>query len=1292
MSSESASKTPVSPSGNPLSDELSLDIQLQQEYDKEKHLVAQKFDSLREQPGKDSSGEQLNLDHVSSANSTTVIGDTTQSVSVASEVKKQLQSSPHNTGSSLSNPLQSDEVHDASAGSPRSNLSSPEINSNSENMTRHLVNKGTSEKGKVEVGYHVIDRTQLMPQTDRILVDRNQNSEHIDTRNPREKYMNAEQSSDALLSDHNSMEPVMRDIMQQYNDKKNVGTKNKFTFHNDNNPISAEDDFFGEKSNPFASADNMSYNVDDLQQIVAQSTDNVAECVARKTVNRLVDTGAVTDVELGEHPHEKKSVQTSIHDLDENLAGISAHDIRDFSKKRHRLVGVNYQRVIINRKDDAIQTNPPKVTVSIVPQSNVLPPEFPLDETNRVIDCKYSALQSKVAEVERVRREKHKTESPIKDIKVRYDAIVPWEEKGLQGLCEAMKPGRVSILYGHGYTKYLHMILDLLLIIQSASFSLFAVKDSVVYDLNYLKSKPLAEKATKMEECVLDEVTGEPLNAVRCASVGQVEKLLDLIHIINGGDDSYQSVHLVAHIFTEEVTTDQDSTRSAPDLYIFQMADSQRPMFLNRRDELQGAFDSVHKQLTSLGIVLNALNTSRLRIPYHKSTITTMLKHPLDSMEYGIDIFIFLSSETHQVFENMHILMFTKAVAQSGIGTMNSRIPSVDIDLLKHENTLLQSEMKVAKAALPNEFSVACNSIQKNNEDTLTDKKIGKIATKIKQEIQKNVKKMAGVEKDANSKFKAYKNDQDTFHSNRIESIKADILRIKREIDEHTSIHNEKFTHLTEQDCELSKNLELLHSEMEQLTMQHQMLENSISREENDVDLLSKKFKRLQDFDANREENVLEESDDATHEMRVKLAGHSKNMDAWKEEFANDQYLIETFNKNYQGENKYETVFFSYSRQQEYEDRLKKILNRTLLLTEHSFVQNLMNMTDEQLKELQVRNFQLRQELKEEESKMLELDVIKEEQLENLVAEGRTHAHSKLAEFIRWKNRTLMAFVQKGTFMRKITEQGKSTTKFFWIRMDDKVPILCCCGVIDNIPHKDRITKTINLSEDVVEIQLGQCTPRFQRYFRRSEAGAKIVSKKSGKRRKAISNIFSRKGKFDEFVEPTQIARESSDFHRSFTIVYKKKRKFLDLVVEKGNYEFWLLALRDLTGILPTHTFPVPVEDSDILTNDELECCSRNHIPVKGLLDVKESLAKREPYDTITVVDVKQASDRINIIHAYHLFQNLFVPNPDVVTMVEMERDGANLPENAHMEPTVKIRQKITEIFTLAPIAGDDLQ
>eukprot|EP00760_Papus_ankaliazontas_P004629 PhM_4_TR12000/c0_g1_i1/m.52677 len=685
------------------------------------------------------------------------------------------------------------------------------------------------------------------------------------------------------------------------------------------------------------------------------------------------------------------------------------------------------------------------------------------------------------------------------------------------------------------------------------------------------------------------------------------------------------------------------------------LADSERPPLCGIDVGRLNTYEKTHKTLASVVGVLGAIRCNRLRIPFGKSKLTSLLKRAYNAEKNNTNndlnkptasyMFIHAFTDDANAEETYHTLTMGRRIVSvigGGVGPV-SRDLAVEKWRLEQDIAELKDELTIARQVheykpcifdqpkpvsnIQEEEQKRINVIRKRREEA-REKAIGDMKQKAQEEarllIQEEEKQSA-----------------------------CNLKELEKRLAEKRAINMELQAERGRKAKEFEKHLEKIRKKKEEEEVKAQRLREEIKALEEDLTArqanIAKQKAQLdvlnQDQTKGRE-MILKERDDI-REQRTKLnAERRAQRQQWLKE-------IEEINRKVLDQVKQLSIERASrasrdgSLPADDKDECEKVIAEDIASIDR-YLPKLIQLDDvpedneaaekirRQLEDyFNQERAAFQQKLDEEKSRREQLERAAENYRTRITEQQNKARKEQISEAIKKEKQLeslttqVLQYLEHGCRMTKIPSKGGPARKRFFCLSEDRKKINICEMDDLGIPvNRKKPSNSVNL-KDIKRVLLGQFSQTFKNYEREGmKKGARVSTPES--------LMTDTDGAYSP--SPTQnITSENVTkyFYRSFTLEFRKS-KTLDLVTETdSDFEAWMVALPRLLKDMQEGPVPiewgVPLEVSgrngvDKLTIDEMSLCSMNHVTPVQFLNTKKESQSKSSTSFVTVYDVRTMS------------------------------------------------------------------
>uniref|UniRef100_A0A7S4LDR7 PH domain-containing protein n=1 Tax=Eutreptiella gymnastica TaxID=73025 RepID=A0A7S4LDR7_9EUGL len=677
----------------------------------------------------------------------------------------------------------------------------------------------------------------------------------------------------------------------------------------------------------------------------------------------------------------------------------------------------------------------------------------------------------------------------------------------------------------------------------------------------------------------------------------------------------YDPSHVVFSIKKFENQEAVDEGCELNSIHFVVLGDSERPPLCGIHINYLEGYSWAHKTHTAVVSMLGAIRTGRLRIPFNKSTLTSLLKraynqergyrHNADNKPTQSFVFIFAVGDGTHAEETYHSLItgkrITTVTGSGGIGPA-SRDLEAEQWRLEQDIVDLKDELQIAKAV--HDYKPCIYGQPKKVQDIGSEEGKRMVAIKKKQE---------------ETRARAAEKLQEQTKQEAKEILEKEEAEYTREIKSLEDKLDEKLKQNAEMNASRDKKVKSWQKEVEK---------NTRKRDEEEQDTLKLKA------EVKEMEDKLAASD-----LRTKRA--SKKIEFLKAHAVEVRRLL---NKDVPyGQERAELVA---KLKADRDAGLQQIDAEGSEEADHSVSESMAQQLED-LKATREKASAKKDSDEQARADGLEaaLALYKARISEHEMRTKRDELHQALkmqgnngADALMQK---VMQFLQSGCRMSKIPNKGSSAKKRYFFISEDYRKILSCEMDDLGMPiNRQKPSTSVNV-KDIQKVVLGQFTESFLSYGR------------AANKNEWPSLLDDEKGSYNAYPTPDIDSNNVHKyFHRSLSFEFKEG-KTIDLVADSDtDFECWVMALRwMLKGETQLVEWGTRLELSekpgaDRLDADERALCSRSHMmPLQFHAAKQDALQQYTAAGELSIYDIRACSTldlaRAQDVHDFLLAKNL---------------------------------------------------
>jgi hypothetical protein len=679
-------------------------------------------------------------------------------------------------------------------------------------------------------------------------------------------------------------------------------------------------------------------------------------------------------------------------------------------------------------------------------------------------------------------------------------------------------------------------------------------------------------------------------------------------------------------------------------IWFLELADCDRPQRLSYSNKLIQKFEATQRELTAFSNVITAISSHRFKIPYQKSKIANLMKECFQTNTCKIHAFMHLRpTHEHWFGEDANIIQLFSRIAGVGMGIARSRDYAVDIFIMETENNKMEAELCIVTKVFPT-FS---KDVKFKDSQSYLEQSNAIITKALEAQHLKEEKERLKITEEAQEKSEGYMRLKINEWKSTIrkfreaeKEVDAEIKTIPNKSIELETELSEQLSNIQVQRQDLANTISEIDARIATLQEESELMNNYIAQFES----------KLKKFSVNIDEDrgLVEEQRDHTRTNWSDMSEqYTKEREVWKKSYTDKTRSIRQLHTELE-RSELDPFLQQILPSSTFEVQLSDIVNERVEVDSSESIAEFMADCDTRKSSFEVAKFKVKQMIDNMEKDGT--DVNKEiETNRRLIEKRRVDMYAeKTKELQRWKN-SIDEQLRGGTVLLKISDNGKSKKRYFWVAYDK----ICSCNLMDNgQPNKDKVTKSIPI-KTIKQIILGQHTDKFKSYLRKSVASPlmKQDSKSSLLSRLNVGigspQTPTKRPTQQSFSSPISMPKDTqSEYYLSFSLVVKKS-KTLDIVAEdKETYETWIVGLSHILGLEPMYgetldmiSLRVLNGNKDILdmTQEETDLCSRLHLSPAIFRSIRASIFLRRETELLTAIDIRMM-DKMNLLQAETLY------------------------------------------------------
>eukprot|EP01012_Entosiphon_sulcatum_P022467 TRINITY_DN2741_c0_g1_i2.p1 TRINITY_DN2741_c0_g1~~TRINITY_DN2741_c0_g1_i2.p1 ORF type:complete len:973 (+),score=225.32 TRINITY_DN2741_c0_g1_i2:56-2974(+) len=742
----------------------------------------------------------------------------------------------------------------------------------------------------------------------------------------------------------------------------------------------------------------------------------------------------------------------------------------------------------------------------------------------------------------------------------------------------------------------------------------------------------------------------------------------------------YNPCHIVFMI--QKFPAHEESPIETNSLTFIALGDSERPPLCGINIEQLTKYEKTHKTHTAVVGVLSAIRSNRLRVPFTKSRLTSILKraynqeknNPYNETNQPTKSFLFVHAfaDAAHAEESYHTLITAKRISNvmggGGVGPA-SRDLAVEKWRLEQDIVELKDELAIAKAVhdykpcifdqakpvqnIQEEEMKRINAINKKREDARM-----KAQNEMRMQAQKEAQAIIDQEeRKSNSNIKELEE--------KLKEKLAINAELVAERDKKVKEFDKQLEKIRKKKVEEEERAEKLREELKAMEDELQTRTAAIAKARQQLELLT------QDHAKGRE--MILTGREETKEKRIKAYQQRRaQREQWLQEIeATNQKVLEQVRLlSKECHSTGVRLGEDGIGEEEVKDDIQSIQKFLPKLVNIDEPQTEADLQSSEQIRLQLEEYfeserrQLEHKLAEEQKRKVELEKAAEAYKTRITEHQARVKRDQLQDALK-KERHLeglveqvLQYLEHGCRMTKIPNKSTARKRFFFISEDRKKILSCEMDEMGVPVNRKRPTTTVFL-KDIKRVVLGQYTATFEHFSKgKKEKGAAIDEEEGPYNPRNTGSIT-----------PQNVGKY---FYRSFSFEFKKA-KTLDVITDTdSDFEAWMVALKRLLGVQseweklqdakrgrrpeagaeppPPIEWGMPLElmgkpSADKLSREEAQLCATNHITPSQFLGAKSEILQKAQTTYVTVYDVRTISSldlpRSQAVYEYFLIKRL---------------------------------------------------
>lgn len=690
-------------------------------------------------------------------------------------------------------------------------------------------------------------------------------------------------------------------------------------------------------------------------------------------------------------------------------------------------------------------------------------------------------------------------------------------------------------------------------------------------------------------------------------------------------------------------------------LHFIALGDSERPALCGIDGEQLALYEKTHKTLAAVVGILAAIRCNRLRIPYGKSKLTSLLKraynaeknNPNNDLNKATMTYMFVHAFTDEAHaeESYHTLTMCRrivAVIGGGVGPV-SRDLAVEKWRLEQDISELKDELTIARQVHDYKPCIYDQPKPVNNIQEEEQKRISAIQ---KRREEAREKAIADMKLKAQTEARLIIQEEEKQCARNLRDLEARLA-------EKRSVNIELQAERGRKAKEFEKHLEKIRKKKEEEESKAQKLREEIKALEEDLAArqanIAKQKKQLEALNRDQtkgREMILKEREEIRQKRATLNKDRREQREKWLQEIDDinkkvlEQVRLLAMERASRAGGEGGTVCEIDETEKTIRDDIEQIdryLPKLIQLDDIPDDNENAEKIRRQLEDYfnqERASFQAK--LDEEKTRREQLERAAENYRSRITEQQNKAKKDQLSDAIKKEKHLesltlqVLQYLEHGCRMTKIPSKGGPTRKRFFFLSDDRKKINVCELDDVGVPVNRKKPSIQFFLKDIKRILLGQVSGTFKNYEREG-------TKKGVRPSTPESLMEDQEGAYSPIPTQNIIPENVTKyFYRSFTLEFRKA-KTLDLITETdSDFEAWMVALPRLFKD-PSFEVPVPIEwgvPLDVtgrnmfekLTVDEVSLCQMHHITPVQYMNSKREAQQKSQSAFVTVYDVRTMS------------------------------------------------------------------
>jgi len=716
--------------------------------------------------------------------------------------------------------------------------------------------------------------------------------------------------------------------------------------------------------------------------------------------------------------------------------------------------------------------------------------------------------------------------------------------------------------------------------------------------------------------------------------------------------------------------------------YLISLGDSERPPLCGINLDHLNKYEKTHKSHTALVSVLGAIRCNRLRIPFTKSKLTSLLRRAYNQEKHNLQnelnkptksmIFMWVFDDESHAEETYHTLNTAKRICNvmggAGVGPA-SRDLSVEKWRLEQDILELKDELAIAKAV--HDYK-PCIFDQPKPVQNIQEEEFKRITAINKKREEARAKAQADMRAQAQKEAQLIIEQEEKKSNSNLQELEE---KLKQKLLVNAELNAERDRKIKEFDKQLDKIRKKKQEEEEKANKLKEEIgaieeelnarNMAIEKARNQLNVLTQDHTRGRDLILQGREETKDKRQKIFEQRQAQRQQWLASIDESNQKVL-EQVRILNKERAAVGIGRIVSADIGEKKIQDDIDKIQSFLPTLLKLDaqEKPATERLRQMMEDYFEKEKV-NFERKLVEEDNRKKQLEKDAevykarIQEHQMR--VKKDQMQEAMKKERHLEGLVEQVIQYLEHGCRMTKIPSKGSARKRYFFI--EDRKKFLSCEMDDSGLPvNRKRPTTTVYF-KDIKRIILGQYTPAFEQFD----------GSKKGTKKGADEGLDDDEGSYNpsptQTITPTNLHKY---FYRSFSFEFKKG-KTLDVITETdSDFEAWIVAFKRLLGSKseweamqdvkkgkrpdpnaeppPMIEWGIPLDLTgkpgvDKLSKEEYSLCEKNHITPNQYLNAKTEILQKAQSSFITVYDVRTLSSldlpRSQEVHEFFLMKKM---------------------------------------------------